>query len=118
MLYVNNCVFNRLEHIVWNVNVETMDTSNTSYIKMMKKISFVTLESTKQEKICFHCQKGRKKKKLRLPGVEPGSIAWKAIILTVGLQTLLSSIYRLTYLNIMVNAEAVDSYMVIGGYYF
>lgn len=25
---------------------------------------------------------------LRLPGVEPGSIAWKAIILTVGLQTL------------------------------
>jgi hypothetical protein len=24
---------------------------------------------------------------LRLPGVEPGSIAWKAIILTVGLQT-------------------------------
>jgi len=30
----------------------------------------------------------------------------------------LSSIYRLTYLNIMVNAEAVDSYMVIGGYYF
>jgi hypothetical protein len=28
------------------------------------------------------------KKELRLPGVEPGSIAWKAIILTVGLQTL------------------------------
>ncbi len=27
-------------------------------------------------------------KYLRLPGVEPGSIAWKAIILTVGLQTL------------------------------
>ena len=27
-------------------------------------------------------------KTLRLPGVEPGSIAWKAIILTVGLQTL------------------------------
>ena len=26
-------------------------------------------------------------KKMRLPGVEPGSIAWKAIILTVGLQT-------------------------------
>ena len=25
--------------------------------------------------------------KVRLPGVEPGSIAWKAIILTVGLQT-------------------------------
>ena len=24
---------------------------------------------------------------MRLPGVEPGSIAWKAIILTVGLQT-------------------------------
>jgi hypothetical protein len=34
-------------------------------------------------------QKGRRqKKKMRLPGVEPGSIAWKAIILTVGLQTL------------------------------
>ena len=31
---------------------------------------------------------GAKAKKLRLPGVEPGSIAWKAIILTVGLQTL------------------------------
>ena len=28
------------------------------------------------------------KRKMRLPGVEPGSIAWKAIILTVGLQTL------------------------------
>ena len=27
------------------------------------------------------------KNELRLPGVEPGSIAWKAIILTVGLQT-------------------------------
>ena len=27
-------------------------------------------------------------KSMRLPGVEPGSIAWKAIILTVGLQTL------------------------------
>ena len=35
--------------------------------------------------------KGEKKisfKHVRLPGVEPGSIAWKAIILTVGLQTL------------------------------
>ena len=30
----------------------------------------------------------KKKTKMRLPGVEPGSIAWKAIILTVGLQTL------------------------------
>ena len=29
-----------------------------------------------------------KNKNMRLPGVEPGSIAWKAIILTVGLQTL------------------------------
>ncbi|RDX89005.1 hypothetical protein CR513_29323, partial [Mucuna pruriens] len=29
-----------------------------------------------------------KRRNLRLPGVEPGSIAWKAIILTVGLQTL------------------------------
>lgn len=31
--------------------------------------------------------KVKKSKVLRLPGVEPGSIAWKAIILTVGLQT-------------------------------
>ena len=37
-------------------------------------------------KICFRLYRG-KKWKLRLPGVEPGSIAWKAIILTVGLQT-------------------------------
>ncbi len=29
-----------------------------------------------------------RKENMRLPGVEPGSIAWKAIILTVGLQTL------------------------------
>jgi hypothetical protein len=34
---------------------------------------------------------------MRLPGVEPGSIAWKAIILTVGLQTLLV-VY--SYLNL------------------
>jgi hypothetical protein len=34
------------------------------------------------------CVKKQKGKDLRLPGVEPGSIAWKAIILTVGLQTL------------------------------
>ncbi len=35
------------------------------------------------------CKKKKEgiKKALRLPGVEPGSIAWKAIILTVGLQT-------------------------------
>ena len=31
----------------------------------------------------------KKEMHMRLPGVEPGSIAWKAIILTVGLQTLL-----------------------------
>ena len=30
----------------------------------------------------------KNKGSMRLPGVEPGSIAWKAIILTVGLQTL------------------------------
>ena len=30
----------------------------------------------------------KKNESMRLPGVEPGSIAWKAIILTVGLQTL------------------------------
>ena len=29
----------------------------------------------------------KNKGSMRLPGVEPGSIAWKAIILTVGLQT-------------------------------
>ena len=46
------------------------------------------------EKFCtITCKplKGEKKisfKHVRLPGVEPGSIAWKAIILTVGLQTL------------------------------
>ncbi|KAL4353751.1 hypothetical protein GQ457_06G031730 [Hibiscus cannabinus] len=33
-------------------------------------------------------EKSEKENFLRLPGVEPGSIAWKAIILTVGLQTL------------------------------
>jgi hypothetical protein len=31
-------------------------------------------------------------REVRLPGVEPGSIAWKAIILTVGLQTPLYSL--------------------------
>ena len=35
------------------------------------------------------------KKLLRLPGVEPGSIAWKAIILTVGLQT--PAVFSYTY---------------------
>ena len=34
------------------------------------------------------CKNYSEKGDLRLPGVEPGSIAWKAIILTVGLQTL------------------------------
>ena len=34
--------------------------------------------------------KKKKGRALRLPGVEPGSIAWKAIILTVGLQTLVA----------------------------
>ena len=38
---------------------------------------------------------------MRLPGVEPGSIAWKAIILTVGLQTLLDERIRyLKYINL------------------
>ena len=32
---------------------------------------------------------------MRLPGVEPGSIAWKAIILTVGLQTHASLSFKL-----------------------
>jgi hypothetical protein len=36
-------------------------------------------------------KKKNEKLSLRLPGVEPGSIAWKAIILTVGLQTLTGS---------------------------
>ena len=31
---------------------------------------------------------------MRLPGVEPGSIAWKAIILTVGLQTLVGIVAK------------------------
>ncbi|AES71441.1 hypothetical protein MTR_3g077010 [Medicago truncatula] len=31
---------------------------------------------------------------MRLPGVEPGSIAWKAIILTVGLQTLVDIVAK------------------------
>ena len=42
-------------------------------------------------------------KRLRLPGVEPGSIAWKAIILTVGLQTLIVyniKIYLITKLTL------------------
>ncbi len=36
---------------------------------------------------------------LRLPGVEPGSIAWKAIILTLGLQTLLTADIPVKYYN-------------------
>ena len=40
--------------------------------------------------VFYKClKKNKNKNKMRLPGVEPGSIAWKAIILTVGLQTLL-----------------------------
>ena len=35
---------------------------------------------------------------MRLPGVEPVSIAWKAIILTVGLQTLDWKYYNNLYL--------------------
>lgn len=34
--------------------------------------------------------KVKKSKVLRLPGVEPGSIAWKVIILTVGLKSFYS----------------------------
>ena len=37
---------------------------------------------------CVFILRKKNIKSLRLPGVEPGSIAWKAIILTVGLQTL------------------------------
>ena len=37
---------------------------------------------------------------MRLPGVEPGSIAWKAIILTVGLQTLLLNGLKNFYITI------------------
>lgn len=36
---------------------------------------------------------------MRLPGVEPGSIAWKAIILTVGLQTLVLDRLILFYIS-------------------
>jgi hypothetical protein len=40
---------------------------------------------------------------MRLPGVEPGSIAWKAIILTVGLQTLLDDrIHYLQYIDVCI----------------
>jgi hypothetical protein len=38
--------------------------------------------------VYFKEKNKEQKKIMRLPGVEPGSIAWKAIILTVGLQTL------------------------------
>ena len=46
-----------------------------------------------------------KTQKMRLPGVEPGSIAWKAIILTVGLQTPLWLLH-----NVQVN---INKYLVI-----
>jgi hypothetical protein len=50
--------------------------SNPVRIKrQLKKMKTIILESE------------NKREKMRLPGVEPGSIAWKAIILTVGLQT-------------------------------
>ena len=42
------------------------------------------------------CKKNDKEK-MRLPGVEPGSIAWKAIILTVGLQTLWHANFHNTF---------------------
>ena len=41
--------------------------------------------------------KSVKLRKMRLPGVEPGSIAWKAIILTVGLQTQMSQNLDIQY---------------------
>ena len=57
-----------------------------------KKISF-TFENYRQTSaLKTQTQEG---KKMRLPGVEPGSIAWKAIILTVGLQTLLFVMFNL-----------------------
>ena len=37
---------------------------------------------------------------MRLPGVEPRSIAWKAIILTVGLQTL-DALFKLSSIILM-----------------
>ena len=44
--------------------------------------------------------------KVRLPGVEPGSIAWKAIILTVGLQTPRSKgLTRCSYHRWTINAH-------------
>lgn len=42
--------------------------------------------------IIFKGQNAENTEHMRLPGVEPGSIAWKAIILTVGLQTLCCSL--------------------------
>ena len=51
----------------------------------------------------FHNEeKISKKLRMRLPGVEPGSIAWKAIILTVGLQTPNMVCWSYKYLFIMI----------------
>ena len=50
------------------------------------KIELNKLENAEMKSKSF--AKDSANKKMRLPGVEPGSIAWKAIILTVGLQTL------------------------------
>lgn len=47
---------------------------------------------------------------MRLPGVEPGSIAWKAIILTVGLQTLVDNfLQKLIYNGNEVAEEFVET---------
>ena len=43
--------------------------------------------------VIFQKKSNVKKEEMRLPEGEPGSIAWKAIILTVGLQTLLFGVF-------------------------
>lgn len=44
---------------------------------------------------------------MRLPGVEPGSIAWKAIILTVGLQTLSPESENYNFINFVISVVGV-----------
>jgi hypothetical protein len=57
-------------------------------------------------------EKKTKKLRLRLPGVEPGSIAWKAIILTVGLQTLVENYVELSTYNICLFNLSLSRYPI------
>jgi hypothetical protein len=56
-------------------------------MQMFQLPAQVPIEVSEREAVKRKYQE-KASKTLRLPGVEPGSIAWKAIILTVGLQTL------------------------------